>query len=203
MTLCFLSKAQTRTEMHAFLRCGGRWCFRDLPLGLPSIDSSILGSRSGLLVKQLALSLNQPIHENDCEINPHLDQVPVTNGQHVGCESLQPSSRRRRSSKRMRLRSSSRGQIGIWSPACFVRGIPVGYTPDRPIRVAPVGAVGVFLVMAFSGFAGGHWCSQQGLGLRPGLPPPSLSPPLEGRAEAGGVGGGVFLLVSPLWEAQV
>jgi hypothetical protein len=80
-------------------------------------------------------------------------------------------------------------------------GIPVGNTPDRPPRVAPVGAIGAFLVVASRRLAGGHRRSQHGLGLQPGLPLPSLSPPQEGCAEAGGVEG-VFLLVTPYWEAQ-
>jgi len=154
------------------------------------------------MVNQLALSLNQPIHECDCEVNPHLDQFPLTNGQHVGCESLSlhPVGGDPPSGCGFALPAGARLAFG--PQRVFCRGIPVGYTPDRPIRVAPVGAVDVFLSWRLAFFAGGHWCSQQGLGLRPGLPPPSLSPPLEGRAEAGGVGG-VFLLVSPLWEAQV
>jgi hypothetical protein len=79
--------------------------------------------------------------------------------------------------------------------------VPVGNTPDRPLRVAPVGAGGAFNVLAGSGSSGGRRCPQHEVGLSPGLPLPSRSPPQEGREEVGGVEG-VYLLVTPYWEAQ-
>jgi hypothetical protein len=90
----------------------------------------------------------------------------------------------------MRLRASAGAGLAFGPQRVLSGGLPLGNTTDRPLRVAPFGAIGAFLVMASSGLAGGHRRSQHGLGLQPGIPLPSLSPPQEGCAEAGGVEGG-------------
>jgi hypothetical protein len=65
----------------------------------------------------------------------------------------------------------------------------VGNTPDRPLRVAPVGAVGALYVLAGSGLTGSHRRLQREVELPSGLPLPSHSPHREGCEEAGGVEG--------------
>jgi hypothetical protein len=86
-------------------------------------------------------------------------------------------------------------------PSVFCQVISLWGTPQIDLRVAPVGAIGAFHVMASSGLAGGHRRSQHGLGLLPGLPLPSHSPPQRVVRKLE-VSRGVFLLVTPYWEAQ-
>jgi hypothetical protein len=65
----------------------------------------------------------------------------------------------------------------------------VGNTPDRPLRVAPVGANGVLYVLTGSGLTGNHRRPFHGVELPSDLPLTFHSPPQEGCEEAGGVEG--------------
>jgi hypothetical protein len=78
------------------------------------------------------------------------------------------------------------------SPRVFLQISALGGSPpDRPLRISPFGADEPLLLLGRRGRSRSHRRSQPEVGLRPGLPLPSDSPPQEGCQEAGKIEGDI------------
>ena len=200
--MCFWGKSQTRIEMRAFSWCEGYRCHLDLSgqnpsslyrqhlhpveggqhdsVGLPVGGKGSQGTLFPLGSSEYAAPLSL------------LSHAPIAGLLSVG--------------------GDPPGRCGVALPAGaglapgFQRrqsdGVPVGDTPDRPLRFASVGAVSPIYVMASGGRARGCRRSQHGLGFIVWSSSSHPSPPFEGGGKLE-VSGGVLLLVTPHWEAQM
>jgi hypothetical protein len=115
--------------------------------------------------------------------------------------SFLPSFRRRSASRRMRHCASSWCQIGISTATCFVRYRPCGEHPRSTSRVAPVGANARFMSWRAADSPEAIDALSMGRNFHLAFLFPSI-PLLKRVVRKLEVSRGIYLLVTPYWEAQ-